>query len=311
MSEPLGGTELQLAFLKQRVDANLLEHFQICTSVPGKIPLDNNKINILWQKNSYDQPNIRPFFENKENHTLYDWYVFNSHWNFEKYRMMYDLPTERCHVIKNGITHVPKIKQYKQGETLRLIFQPTPWRGLNVLLLAMQYLNDENIELDVYSSCEIYGKEFFKNNNEDWIALFEQAKKLPNVNYIGYQPHSVILDKMPDYHMFAYPSIWEETSCISALEAMASGLYCVVTNYGALYETCAEFPIYINYTKDYTKLAKNFAFAIKTGMQHLHEDYIHEHLLLQQDYINRFYHWDKKAMQWQTFLQGVLDDRRK
>jgi glycosyltransferase involved in cell wall biosynthesis len=47
--------------------------------------------------------------------------------------------------------------------------------------------------------------------------------------------------------IFAYPSIWEETFCISAVEAMAAGLYMFTTNYGALYETCAEFPVYIPY----------------------------------------------------------------
>ena len=77
MIEPKGGTELQLEFLQKYVDKNLLDKFQICTSVPGKIPIDKNKINILWQKNSYDQPNIKPFFEDKKNHDIYDWYVFN------------------------------------------------------------------------------------------------------------------------------------------------------------------------------------------------------------------------------------------
>ena len=246
----------------------------------------------------------------KNNHDIYDWYVFNSHWNYEKYRMMFDVPTERCHVIKNGVTHFPYLRKYQQGETLKLIFQPTPWRGLNVLLLAMQYLKDENIMLDVYSSCEIYGEEFNRKNKNDWSKLIDQAKFLPNVNYIGYQPNEVILDKLSDYHMFAYPSIWQETSCISALEAMAAGLYCVVTNYGALYETCAEFPIYVNYTDDYTRLAKNFAHAIKVGMNHLHEDFIHDHLQLQQNYTKRYYHWDKKAVQWITFLEGALNARR-
>ena len=66
MIEPKGGTELQLEFLQKYVDKNLLDKFQICTSVPGKIPIDKNKINILWQKNSYDQPNIKPFFEDKK-----------------------------------------------------------------------------------------------------------------------------------------------------------------------------------------------------------------------------------------------------
>ena len=165
--------------------------------------------------------------------------------------------------------------------------------------------------LDVYSSCKIYGEEFNRKNKDDWSKLIEQAKVLPNVNYIGYQPNEVILDKLSDYHMFAYPSIWQETSCISALEAMASGLYCVVTNYGALYETCAEFPIYVNYTDDYTRLAKNFAHAIKVGMNHLHQDFIYDHLQLQQNYTKRFYHWDKKAVQWITFLEGALNARRK
>ena len=49
---PKGGTELQLGFLHQYVDKNLLDQVQICTSVPGKVPLDPNKLNILWQKNS-------------------------------------------------------------------------------------------------------------------------------------------------------------------------------------------------------------------------------------------------------------------
>jgi UDP-glucose:(glucosyl)LPS alpha-1,2-glucosyltransferase len=263
MSEPKGGTELQHDFLTARVDSDLLSHFQICTSIPNKVPIDENKINILWQKNSYDQPNIKPFFADKANHHLYDWYVFNSHWNYEKFRMLYDIPTEKCHVIKNGVTHFPERKPYKQGDTLRLVFQPTPWRGLNVLLLAMQHLENENIILDVYSSCEIYGEEFAKSNNADWERLFDQARMLPNVNYIGYQSNDFILNKMKDYHMFAYPCIWEETSCISALEAMAAGLYCVTTNYGALYETCAEFPIYVNYTDNYKKLAKTLLMLLK------------------------------------------------
>ena len=311
MSEPKGGTELQQTFLETKIDSDLLNNFQICTSIPGKVPIDKNKINILWQKNGYNQSNITPFFADRTNHYKYDWYVFNSHWNYEKYRMMFDLPTERCHVIKNGVSHFPERKHYKQGNTVRLIFHPTPWRGLNVLLLAMQHLQDENIILDVYSNCELYGKEFAKANNPEWQGLYEQAKELPNVNYLGYRPNDFILNKMKDYHMFAYPSIWEETSCISALEAMAAGLYCVTTNYGALFETCAEFPIYVNYTDNYKKLAENFAYAIKTGMQHLHEDTIYQHLLVQQDYVKRFYHWDKKAVEWTRFLEGVLNARSK
>ena len=60
---PRGGTEIQLEFLHKNVDKSLLDNFQICTSVPDKIPIDPNKINILWQKNSYDQSNLVDWFK--------------------------------------------------------------------------------------------------------------------------------------------------------------------------------------------------------------------------------------------------------
>ena len=93
-------------------------------------------------------------------------------------------------------------------------------------------------------------KDFAESNDKHYQALYEQAKKLPNVNYIGYKPNEYIKEHLKDYRLFVYPSIWEETFCISlALESMAAGLYCITTNYGALFETCAEFPMYIPYSK--------------------------------------------------------------
>jgi glycosyltransferase involved in cell wall biosynthesis len=86
--------------------------------------------------------------------------------------------------------------------------------------------------------------------------LYEQARQLPNVNYIGYKPNEYIKENLHKYDIFAYPNIWEETFCISAIEAMAAGLYVITTDYGALFETCAEFSSYVTYQKDYNNLAK-------------------------------------------------------
>ena len=80
---PKGGTELQFNYLEEYVDKKLLDQVQITTSVPEKIPLHPTKVNILWQKNSYDQPNLAPWFQDKSNHHKYDWYVFNSHWTLK------------------------------------------------------------------------------------------------------------------------------------------------------------------------------------------------------------------------------------
>ena len=307
---PRGGTELQFEYLRKNVDSKLLNQVQICTSVPESIPLSKDKINILWQKNSYDQPNLAPWFKDKSNHKKYDWYVFNSNWNFEKFRMMFDIPLERSLVIKNAVDTIePTPTTYKKGDPIKIIHHCTPWRGLSVLLGAMQLVKNPLISLDVYSSTEIYGKDFHEQNDKHYQALYEQARQLPNVNYIGYKPNEYIREMMPNYDMFVYPSIFEETSCASALEALASGVHVITNNFGALYETCAEWPVYVNYSNNYETMAKDTAAAIEVAAGYLHEDFIQTHLAEQQKFYKRFYSWDKKGMEWTSFLKGAISER--
>ena len=307
---PRGGTELQFEYLRKHVDSKLLDQFQICTSVPESIPLSLTKINVLWQKNSYDQPNLAPWFKDKSNHDKYDWYVFNSNWNFEKFRMMFNIPLNKSLVIKNGVGDIEPISTtYKKGDPIKIIHHCTPWRGLSVLLGAMQLVKNPLITLDVYSSTEVYGKRFHEQTDDQYKELYEQARQLPNVNYIGYKPNEYIKENLHKYDMFVYPSIWEETFCISLIEAMAAGLYCVTTNYGALFETGGEFPMYIPYSDNHESLAIKFAAGIDVAAQSLQASGIKDHLQMQIDYVNRFYDWKIKAISWTRFLQGALNEK--
>jgi glycosyltransferase involved in cell wall biosynthesis len=306
---PRGATEIQHELLGKHVSKELLDKVQICTSIPGKVPLDPNKLNILWQKNSWDQPNLQEFFGNKARHKEYDWYVFNSHWNYEKFRYFFDIPTDRSVVIKNGTNNFPTRRPYQKGKPIKILHHNTPWRGLNVLLRAMQEIKNPNITLDVYSSTQVYGEAFKKQNDDQFKPLYEQAKQLPNVNYIGYETNEYILQHMTDYDLYVYPCIFEETSCVSALEALAAGVHVITNNFGALYETCAEWPVYVNYSTNYEQMAKDFAAAIEVAVNYLHEDFIQDHLNEQQKFYKRFYNWDKKGMEWTSFLKGALSER--
>ena len=309
---PRGGTELQVELLERYSDKKLLEQVQITTSVPEKIPLHPTKPNILWQQNSYDQANLVPWFKDKDNHKKYDWYVFNSHWCYEKFRMMFDIPTHKCLVIKNAIDKIePRKLNHNVGDPIKLIYTSTPWRGLNVLLAAMQLVTNKHIHLDVYSSTQVYGDQFKSANDDKFKGLYDQAKALKNVSYIGYKPNEFIKDNLKNYHMFVYPNIWEETSCIAAIEAMAAGLYTIVTNYGALFETCNDFAVYVPYEKDFIRLAKTFAQVIDAAANQIHKDHVNEHLKLQIDYTNRFYSWELRKNVWNKFLEGVINARRK
>ena len=308
---PRGGTELQFEYLKKHVDANLLDKVEICTSTPEKIPLHKTKVNILWQKNSWDQPNLKPWFDNKSNHDKYDWYVFNSNWNFEQFTKRFELPTEKCLVIKNGIENIDSIlTEYKKDEPIKIIHHCTHWRGLSVLLGAMQLIKNPLITLDVYSSTEVYGQYFYNQNDHHYHDLYNQAKQLSNVNYIGYKPNEYIKENLKNYRLFAYPSIWEETSCISLLEAMAAGLYCITTNFGALYETGAEFPMYVPYSNNYKNLARKFATGIEVAAESLQEPGIRDHLKMQKKYVNSFYDWKIRGNSWTRFLKGAINAKQ-
>jgi len=305
---PIGGTELQYNLLCKHVDNELLNKFQITTSIPEKHELSKTKINILWIQNSYDQPNVAPWFKDKSNHDKYDWYVFNSHWCAEKYRMVFNVPSNKCVVIKNAIEKFPNtIKEYKQGDPINLVYTSTPWRGLSVLLGAMQLVKNPLIKCHVYSSTKIYGSSFQERNDEMYKPLYDQAQQLQNVIYKGYATNEEIMHNMKDYHIYAYPNIWEETSCISAIEALSFGLHAIVTNYGALYETCSEWPTYVQYSTDYKNLARAFAYAIEGIALQLHTNGMKELQKSQMGFYKKFYNWENRKHEWTQFLKGALD----
>ena len=174
----------------------------------------------------------------------------------------------------------------------------------------MQEVKNPNITLDVYSSAKVYGSQYAEKNDKDFEPLYEQARSLPNVNYIGYKPNEFLQEMMPNYDMFVYPSIFEETSCVSALEALACGVHVITNNFGALYETCAEWPVYVNYSNNFEQMAIDTANAIEVAANYLHEDFMQNHLEEQQKFYKRFYSWEKKGVEWTQFLKGALSEKK-
>ena len=80
---PKGGTELQQDYLHKYVDKNYYLKYRYVHLCQVKF-LASYKSKYFVAKNSYDQSNLHyHWFKDKSNHDKYDWYVFNSHWNYE------------------------------------------------------------------------------------------------------------------------------------------------------------------------------------------------------------------------------------
>lgn len=122
---------------------------------------------------------------------------------------------------------------------LRLIYHTTPHRGLELLLPAFNMLYKkygDRIHLDVYSSFAIYN---WPHRDEPYRVMFDSCKNHPGCTYHGAVSNDEVRKALAKSHIFAYPSIWQETSCIAAIEAMSAGTTVVTSSLGALPETAS------------------------------------------------------------------------
>ena len=86
---------------------------------------------------------------------------------------------------------------------------------------------------------------------------------MKNVVYKGYAMNKAIHKAVQQAHILAYPSIFAETSCLTAIEAGAAGCKIVTTDYGALRETCQDWATYVDFTTNRQELVNNYAETLK------------------------------------------------
>ena len=250
-----GGSEMMRQRLIDNMDAEVLEKVAIHLSRPRE--LYDDVPNIFWCHDLSEDP---------ENQILKDggWqkfthFVFVTAWQRDQYIMRFGIPYGKCSVIHNAV-EVKYDPEEKDMETIRFVYHTTPHRGLELLVPIFASLAKEfdNIHLDVYSGFEIYG---WKNRDEAYKPLYEQIEQHPNMTYHGVKSNDEVLVALKKSHIFLYPNIWKETSCIALLEAIKSQMICIHPNYGALPETGANATIMYDWNEDMNHHA-NYAFSV-------------------------------------------------
>jgi glycosyltransferase involved in cell wall biosynthesis len=300
-----GGTEILRAGLSKHTaiderDINVI----LCKADYSEVKF--SKQNILWQHNNYSDGVMVSNMADPSFMKAIDATVYVSHWQFEKYRYLFRVPTENAFIIRNAIEPI-ELKP-KPKDKLKLIYTSTPFRGLNVLLDAFELLNRDDIELDVYSSTIIYGSGFQEYSKGMFDDLFDRAKNIPGVNYHGFVPNTDIHKALQEAHIFAYPSIWEETACLAMIEAGAAGLSLVTTDLGALPETGSMYANMIPVQADMAILTKNYAKALEHAIDTYWDNLTQEKLKEQSEFYNKYYSWEVRAKEWEQlfdYLQQV------
>ena len=300
--DSFGGGDNQLRFLLKYLPDESFKDINLILNSTNHDLIEKDKINVLWVHHFVNQKEIANLAK-KDYVDKLDWIVFNSNWNFEKFVYQFKIPEGKSIVIRNAIEKIDFEKKSK--DKISLIYHTTPWRGLVHLLKVFKNLNLENVELNVCSSTIIYGKKFDDQLGKKYENIFNECKNTKNVNYFGYLENKKVIDLLKKTHIFAHPSIWPETSCIAAIEAMAAGCEVVSTNLGALYETCSPFGTFVGFDRNWDNLEKRYSKVLLKSIKNYWSSENQNKMKMQSESINATYSWDVRSVEWKNFFNEI------
>lgn len=301
----MGGTELMTRRIYDgSVPRELLEQTQIVpTRLEGE--LDPTKVRLYVVHDLPGDPACDILRDNgwAKFHRI----VFVSNWQMQAFIKFYNIPWSKCIVLPNAITPIPEHE--KPTDKISLIYFSTPHRGLQILVPVFDKLSEEfdNIELNVYSSFSLYG---WEDRDTQFEPLFDKCREHPKINYHGAVSNEEIRQALTQNHILAYPSIWEETSCLVLIESMSAGLLGVHPNLAALPETAANWTNMYQFHEDLNHHASVFYGVLKNTIENMNSETSQNTKRFQTIYTNNFYNWENRKHQWTSIIQHLLGEPR-
>jgi glycosyltransferase involved in cell wall biosynthesis len=201
-----------------------------------------------------------------------------SEWHKEFVHRHHGIPQEQLFLTANGVrqelyAQVPILEKKNMA-----VYSSSPDRGLLQLLgMVPQILKEvPDFELVVAYGFENWEKAALARNNAEELARIEKLKGLldqPGVKYVGRVSKKELAEYQKKAKVWAYPTWFTETFCISAVEAGLAQNAIVTTPLAGLLTTVGEAGIYItgpdtvnptqwSFTKEYQE--KFLAEVIKT-----------------------------------------------
>lgn len=295
-----GGTEITSRGLFSKLEKSELDGLQIISSRVRN--LEENNIRILWLHDLANDPESQ-LLRDENNRNKFHKLVFSSNWQYQHFRDYLGVPYSfHSTVIETGVEPIEFIEKPK--DKIRLIYTSTPHRGLSILVPVFIELakNNPDIELNVFSSFKLYGPSW-AGRDEPFEALFQQCRDHPQINYHGASPREDVIEAYKQAHIFAYPSIWPETSCRSLIEGMSAGCLCVHPNFAALTDTSGG--LTVQYDGDHTNHnlhAGIFADALQHTINQVRTTDVTPMTRFIKSYADTRFSWDNVILKWKSLI---------
>jgi glycosyltransferase involved in cell wall biosynthesis len=266
---------------------------------------------VLWNQHANDVPAIHDLRRQRERKN-WNAFAFVSEWQRQIFEKSFWIPVEKSRVMRNGVS--PAFAEcpnsppwFMTGQPPVLFYTSTPYRGLDVLLNAFPRVRaavpDTRLRID--SSMGVYQIE---PEADACRSLYDLARSMDGVEYVGSIGQARLAQELTGAAALAYPSTFPETSCITAIEAMAAGAAVFTTRLGALPETTQGHAAMVDWQPDKTKLAENFAAMVIQALRDMREypEVATAQREKRLEYIRKNYLWPDRAKQWAEWLTQIV-----
>lgn len=307
-----GGTEMMAERLNAMIDGELLKDFKIIHSRVRDRFFEEGKKHILLCHDTAGDPEAQ-HLSKQESRNRFAKICFVSNYQYNTYRVQLGVPYGCSTVMRNAIVPIEKHdKNY--DEQIRFIYHTTPHRGLHILVAVFDELYKQfgdKIHLDVYSSFEIYNS---SHRDDIYKQVFAACEEHPGISNHGTVSNEEIRKALKRAHVFAYPSIWEETSCIAAIEAMSAKCAILCPSYAALPETTGGFAFETPFDENVDKMANAFyqsAVVLTDVLVNQREkffDSLKAKVEFQSVYAEAMYNIEDRVRDWNSLLTTLKND---
>jgi glycosyltransferase involved in cell wall biosynthesis len=266
---------------------------------------------VIWIQHAHDQPAIAGLEAGRERKS-WAGSAFVSQWQLDRFVEQVWVPAERSRVMRNAIA--PRLAElpptepwYVTGQVPVLVYTSQPYRGLDVLLDAWPIIRAgvPDVRLKVLSGFAATYRTAL--DSDPHAPLYRRCMETEGVDYVGPIAQPLLARELSAAAALAYPSIFAETSCISALEAMAAGAKVMTTKLGALAETTAGHAAMIDFIPERASLMQSFAGMAIEQLKSMRRD--PQTALARREaqiaYVRQHYTWPLRALEWQAWLREI------
>jgi glycosyltransferase involved in cell wall biosynthesis len=221
---------------------NLSGDLLVASRTPGAVDANfNNRFtkSVLWHHDCHIYDSLTP-----ERSAKFDLHFALSNWHRDFLCRYYPF-IKNVQLTSNAINTALYREQNIERNPNKLIYSSSPNRGLQYAVQIFQQCRQQipSLELHVYYGFDNWQETLKKKPNEQEymeMKLIQGMCQTPGVKLHGRASPMELAQAQLSSSVWLYPTKWHETSCITAMEVQAAGMFTVCSKLAALPETVGE-----------------------------------------------------------------------